>query len=153
MQGILLELPLAAFFVKKLLGRACDVNDLPSLDPQLYASLISLRGYQGNVEDLSLYFSIASPDNPLKEVRQDCGFKMYGYRMGARVKGQMLTGRRIHACLLLALAMERSAAREVRACVLRGPDDGRLCVRACRPGLISHQVAGLGRPDSCRGGR
>ena len=68
MQGILLELPLAAFFVKKLLGRACDVNDLPSLDPQLYASLMTLRGYQGNVEDLSLYFSIASPDNPLKEV-------------------------------------------------------------------------------------
>ena len=78
MQGILLELPLAAFFVKKLQGRACDVNDLPSLDPQLYASLMTLRGYQGNVEDLSLFFSVASPDNPLKEVSRDCRFWSVG---------------------------------------------------------------------------
>ena len=71
MQGILLELPLAAFFVKKLLGRACDVNDLPSLDPQLYASLMALRSYQGNVEDLALCFSIADSSDPSREVQSD----------------------------------------------------------------------------------
>ncbi len=35
-QGILLELPLAGFFLKKLLRRGCDLNDLPSLDAELY---------------------------------------------------------------------------------------------------------------------
>ena len=68
LQGILLELPLAGFFVKKLLGRACDVNDLPSLDPQLYASLMALRDYAGNVADLALYFTIADEEDPSKEV-------------------------------------------------------------------------------------
>ena len=68
LQGILLELPLAGFFVKKLLGRACDVNDLPSLDPQLYASLMALREYTSDVADLALFFTIADQDDPSREV-------------------------------------------------------------------------------------
>ena len=39
-QGILLELPLAGFFLKKLLRRGCDLNDLPSLDADLYRCLL-----------------------------------------------------------------------------------------------------------------
>ena len=42
-QGILLELPLAGFFLKKLLRRGCDVNDLPSLDAELYRCRQPLR--------------------------------------------------------------------------------------------------------------
>jgi len=34
--GILVELPLAPFFLKKFRGAYCDINDLPTLDPELY---------------------------------------------------------------------------------------------------------------------
>jgi hypothetical protein len=40
--GILVELPLARFAVKHLLGRPVGLADLPSLDPQLAAGLTSL---------------------------------------------------------------------------------------------------------------
>jgi ubiquitin-protein ligase E3 C len=36
MAGILVELPLAPFFLKKFRGAYCDINDLPTLDPQLH---------------------------------------------------------------------------------------------------------------------
>ena len=36
MPGILVELPLAPFFLKKFRGAYCDINDLPTLDPELY---------------------------------------------------------------------------------------------------------------------
>jgi hypothetical protein len=57
-QGILLELPLAGFFLKKLLRRGCDLNDLPSLDAELHRSLLILRDYDGDVEDLALSFTL-----------------------------------------------------------------------------------------------
>ncbi|GIL56261.1 hypothetical protein Vafri_11597 [Volvox africanus] len=42
-ENILLELPLAGFFLKKFRGTRCDLNDLPTLDPELYRSLLRLR--------------------------------------------------------------------------------------------------------------
>lgn len=68
MQGILLELPLAGFFLKKLLRRGCDVNDLPSLDAELYRSLLILRDYEGDVEDLALTFTLT--DTALGAIRE-----------------------------------------------------------------------------------
>ena len=59
-QGILLELPLASFFLKKLLARGCDLNDLPSLDAELYRSLLLLRDFPGDVEDLALTFTASN---------------------------------------------------------------------------------------------
>lgn len=61
-QGILVELPLAGFVLKKLLGQAMGVTDLPSLDNDLYRSLMLLRDYEGNVEDLCLNFTINRND-------------------------------------------------------------------------------------------
>ncbi len=61
-QGILLEVPLAGFFLKKLLRRGCDLNDLPSLDAELYRSLLFLRDYDANVEDLALTFTVMDSD-------------------------------------------------------------------------------------------
>ena len=57
-EGILLELPLAPFFLKKVRGAPCDVDDLPTLDPQLARSLASLKDYDGDVSDLGLTFSL-----------------------------------------------------------------------------------------------
>jgi hypothetical protein len=58
-EGILLELPLAPFFLKKVRGAPCDVDDLPTLDPQLARSLASLKEYTGgDVSELGLTFSL-----------------------------------------------------------------------------------------------
>lgn len=46
-EGMLLELPLAAFFLKKMRGGVCDINDMPSLDPEVYKHLLQLRHYTG----------------------------------------------------------------------------------------------------------
>ena len=39
------------------------VEDLASLDPDLYRGLVFLKGYEGNVEDLSLNFTIMNKGN------------------------------------------------------------------------------------------
>ncbi|KAF5833519.1 hypothetical protein DUNSADRAFT_10170 [Dunaliella salina] len=56
-EGILLELPLARFFLKKFRGGTCDLNDLPSLDDELYENLQKLRQSPGVVSDLGLVFT------------------------------------------------------------------------------------------------
>jgi ubiquitin-protein ligase E3 C len=66
--GVLVELPLAGFFLSKLLGRYNYVDDLPSLDPELYRNLMVLKTYDGDVEDLGLNFAIV--DNEFDETRE-----------------------------------------------------------------------------------
>jgi len=50
-EGMLLELPLAAFFLKKMRGGVCDINDMPSLDPEVYKHLLQLRHYTGKAAE------------------------------------------------------------------------------------------------------
>jgi len=58
-EGILVELPLAPFFVSKLLGRTNTVADLPSMDQALYDSLMYVRNYEGgDLEALTLSFAV-----------------------------------------------------------------------------------------------
>eukprot|EP01025_Chloroclados_australasicus_P032672 TRINITY_DN33104_c0_g1_i6.p1 TRINITY_DN33104_c0_g1~~TRINITY_DN33104_c0_g1_i6.p1 ORF type:complete len:1059 (-),score=115.94 TRINITY_DN33104_c0_g1_i6:269-3109(-) len=59
-EGIIVELPLAHFFLKKILQMSTDVNDMTTLDAELYSQLIHLSRYAGNVEDLCLTFSVSS---------------------------------------------------------------------------------------------
>ncbi|RKP25453.1 hypothetical protein SYNPS1DRAFT_22587 [Syncephalis pseudoplumigaleata] len=54
--GILLDMTMAGFFLNKWLGKIME--DLASLDPDLYRGLVFLKSYDGNVEDLSLNFTI-----------------------------------------------------------------------------------------------
>lgn len=62
-EGITLGPQFATFFLHKLLGRSLNVHYLPSLDADLYRSLMFLKGYQGDVEnDLSLTFTAAADD-------------------------------------------------------------------------------------------
>lgn len=60
-EGILLELPLAAFFLKKMRGGVCDINDLRSLDLEVYTNLLQLRHYTGErCQASGLFFGAAS---------------------------------------------------------------------------------------------
>lgn len=57
-EGILVDVAFAEFFLAKWLGRQSFLDDLASLDPELYKGLIYLKHYTGNPEDLSLNFTI-----------------------------------------------------------------------------------------------
>lgn len=57
-EGILVDIPFATFFLSKLKQKYNYLNDLPSLDPELYRHLIFLKHYEGDVSDLELYFVI-----------------------------------------------------------------------------------------------
>ncbi|KAG2306063.1 hypothetical protein Bca4012_084888 [Brassica carinata] len=57
-EGILVDIPFATFFLSKLKHKYNYLNDLPSLDPELYKHLIFLKRYKGNIAELELYFVI-----------------------------------------------------------------------------------------------
>ena len=62
---MLVELPLASFFLSKLLGQKSanvDIDHLQSLDPELYKNLLYLKNYEGDVQDLGLDFTIVSEE-------------------------------------------------------------------------------------------
>ena len=54
-----MELPLAIFFVKQLLHKGAELNDLATLDAELYKNLMFLNSYEGDVEDLALTYTIS----------------------------------------------------------------------------------------------
>jgi ubiquitin-protein ligase E3 C len=59
-EHMLVELPFASFFIRKLTigGRGwVDTHHLSSLDPELYHHLLSLKEYTGDIEDLELDFT------------------------------------------------------------------------------------------------
>jgi len=67
-EKLLVDLPLAAYFLEKLLGGDADVNHLRSLDPDMYRNILSLRGYsEDTIADLCLFFIVS--DNILGESR------------------------------------------------------------------------------------
>ncbi|KAL5231664.1 hypothetical protein ABZP36_030440 [Zizania latifolia] len=59
-EGILVDLPFAAFFLSKLKQKHNFLNDLPSLDPELYRHLLFLKHYAGDISSLELYFVIVN---------------------------------------------------------------------------------------------
>lgn len=59
-EGIIVELPLAAFFLKKLRGGSSDLNDLPSLDRQLYDNMMKLTHLSLDLETVGVQFTIIS---------------------------------------------------------------------------------------------
>ena len=69
-EGILLDAPLAGFFLSKLRGKPPTLSDLTTFDPEVYRNLIMLKGFNENdFDDLELYFvaldrSNANPDSP-----------------------------------------------------------------------------------------
>lgn len=61
-ENILVDLPLAEFFLVKLLIDRVSAYYLKSLDPILYRNLLYLRDYSGDVQDLGLDFTIINND-------------------------------------------------------------------------------------------
>lgn len=57
--GILVDVAFAGFFLAKWLGKQSWLDDLASLDPELYQGLIFLKHYTGDPEELSLNFTVA----------------------------------------------------------------------------------------------
>lgn len=57
-EGILLDYSFSPVFVQKLLGRYNFLDELSTLDPELYRNLMQLKHYDGDVEDLCLDFTI-----------------------------------------------------------------------------------------------
>ncbi|MFO0001028.1 MAG: hypothetical protein ACK559_07860, partial [bacterium] len=56
--GITVAPQFARFFLRKLIGKSNSLNDLESLDHELFKQLNFLRNYDGEVGDLEMYFSI-----------------------------------------------------------------------------------------------
>ncbi|XP_043191371.1 ubiquitin-protein ligase E3B-like [Amphibalanus amphitrite] len=61
-EGIVVDVPFAPFFLSELLGHShknlyCSVDELPSLDPELYKNITYIKRYDGDVQDLGLTFS------------------------------------------------------------------------------------------------
>ncbi|KAI0366687.1 HECT-domain-containing protein [Pilatotrama ljubarskyi] len=60
--GILIDVAFAGFFLAKWLGKQSWLDDLASLDPELYNGLIFLKHYTGDPEELSLNFTVAEEE-------------------------------------------------------------------------------------------
>lgn len=63
-ENLLVELPLAGFFLKKFISRAggkVDINHLSSLDPELYKNLLFLK-HHPSISELSLNFTVVNND-------------------------------------------------------------------------------------------
>mmetsp|Transcript_25633 Transcript_25633/g.50463 ORF Transcript_25633/g.50463 Transcript_25633/m.50463 type:complete len:1200 (+) Transcript_25633:62-3661(+) len=57
-EGIQIEAQFANFFLRECLGHWNSVDDLESMDPDLYKNIIFLKKYDGDVADLGLTFSV-----------------------------------------------------------------------------------------------
>ncbi|KAL1925160.1 uncharacterized protein VTP21DRAFT_43 [Calcarisporiella thermophila] len=58
-EGILVDVAFAGFFLTKWLGKQNYLDDLPSLDSDLYKGLIALKHYEGDIEsDFAVNFTI-----------------------------------------------------------------------------------------------
>lgn len=70
-ENMLVELPLAAFFLAKILSRQTsdvDIHHLASLDPVMYRNLLYLKTYDGDVSDLGLDFTVMNSEFGENEV-------------------------------------------------------------------------------------
>ncbi|KAL9875983.1 LOW QUALITY PROTEIN: ubiquitin-protein ligase E3C-like [Glossina fuscipes fuscipes] len=69
-ENILVELPLAEFFLTKLAGKYADVDihQLASLDLELYKNLLYLKDYEGDVAELNVDFTVATSSSGQPQV-------------------------------------------------------------------------------------
>jgi ubiquitin-protein ligase E3 C len=68
--GVLLHAPLAPFFVARLQGRLPTLDDLATLDQEVWRSLVAIKRFQGDAEDLQLDFTVESDLFGAKQVHE-----------------------------------------------------------------------------------
>lgn len=61
--GILLKVNFARFFLNKIVEKSNQVDDLQALDAELYENLMKVKYYKGDVEDLGLTMLITEDVN------------------------------------------------------------------------------------------
>ncbi|CAG8571321.1 4594_t:CDS:10, partial [Scutellospora calospora] len=98
-EGILVDAAFAGFFLNKWLGERSYLDDLPSVDPELYQGLVYLKNYNGDVEsDLSLNFTVVDNESRTIELihggsdipvtkhnRINYIYKMVDYRLNVQI--------------------------------------------------------------------
>ena len=57
-EGILVDVAFAGFFLAKWLGKQSYLDDLVTLDPELYKGLVYLKNIGGPIDHLALNFAI-----------------------------------------------------------------------------------------------
>jgi len=57
-EGLLIDIPLAPFFILRLQEQTPTFDDLATLDSDLHRNLIQLKRYEGDASDLGLVFSV-----------------------------------------------------------------------------------------------
>ncbi|KAJ0087886.1 hypothetical protein Patl1_32315 [Pistacia atlantica] len=57
-EGILLDYSFSHVFVQKLLGRYSFLDELSTLDPELYRNLMYVKHYEGDIKELCLDFTV-----------------------------------------------------------------------------------------------
>ncbi|DBA00336.1 TPA: hypothetical protein N0F65_001531 [Lagenidium giganteum] len=57
-EGIVVQPKFAHFFLSKLLHAYNNLNELPSLDPEIYKNLVFLKSYDGDISDLGLTHTV-----------------------------------------------------------------------------------------------
>eukprot|EP00916_Digyalum_oweni_P021190 GHVL01035236.1.p1 GENE.GHVL01035236.1~~GHVL01035236.1.p1 ORF type:complete len:907 (+),score=177.92 GHVL01035236.1:160-2721(+) len=61
-EGNLVEARFCQILLNSMLGRINQIDDVPSLDPELHKNLMFIKHYQGDVQDLGLFFSVTLND-------------------------------------------------------------------------------------------
>ncbi|EJC97865.1 HECT-domain-containing protein [Fomitiporia mediterranea MF3/22] len=69
-EGILVDVAFAGFFLAKWLGKQSYLDDLASLDPELYQGLLFLKNYDDNPQDLSLTFAVSEEEFGAAKTRE-----------------------------------------------------------------------------------
>jgi ubiquitin-protein ligase E3 C len=64
-ENVLIDVEFAPFFLLRWFGRHAYLDDLPGLDKQIYNSLVFLKQYQGNFDDLALTFANPADGNDI----------------------------------------------------------------------------------------
>jgi ubiquitin-protein ligase E3 C len=70
-EGIVVNPQFAEFFLRKMVGKFNFLNELKSLDKEIYKQLIMLKNYEGNAEDLSLSFTANKNDGAEIELMEN----------------------------------------------------------------------------------
>ena len=117
-EGVTLDVPLAPFFVRRVLGGASSIDELPELDTQLYSSLAFVRTYAGDVAELGLTFAV---DVEVMGVHSSIELRPGGSAIAVD------NANRIHVrCAMRATCNARRATRAARPCALCEPGAARV---------------------------